>query len=71
MSEACTNNCATCGQDCASRKQESLLANLNPKSKVKKTFVPPQKQGGVKIEEEDVAEGTRKLFTLLSEAKVI
>ena len=47
MSEACTNNCATCGQDCASRKQESLLANLNPKSKVKKTFAVVSGKGGV------------------------
>ena len=31
----CTHNCSTCGQDCASRTEESLLAKLNPKSKVR------------------------------------
>ena len=50
---------------------ETKIGLKGSPTKVKKTFVPPQKQGGVKIEEEDVAEGTRKLFTLLSEAKVI
>ena len=35
MSE-CTHNCSTCGQDCASRTEKSLLAQLNPQYKVRK-----------------------------------
>ena len=38
---------------------------------VKKTFVPPRKTGGVKIQEETGAESAKKLFQLLSEAKTI
>ena len=36
---SCNGNCSTCGSsDCADRKQESLLAQLNPKSSVKKVI---------------------------------
>ena len=47
MSEACNNNCASCSADCGSRKQESLLAALHPKSRVKKTFAVVSGKGGV------------------------
>ena len=40
-------------------------------TKVKKTFVPQKKSGGVKIKEEDNAASAKKLFELLSAASVI
>ena len=40
-------------------------------TKVKKTFVPPRKSGGVKIEEETGAESAKKLFSLMSDAGLI
>ena len=46
MSE-CTHDCSTCGQDCASRTEESLLAQLNPKSKVRKVYAVVSGKGGV------------------------
>jgi Mrp family chromosome partitioning ATPase len=46
MSE-CTHNCSTCGQDCSSRTAESLLAQLNPKSKVRKVYAVVSGTGGV------------------------
>ena len=38
MSETCSGNCASCGEECASREQESLLAQANPLSNVKKVI---------------------------------
>ena len=43
----CSGNCSTCGSDCADRKQESLLAQLNPKSTVKKVIAVVSGKGGV------------------------
>lgn len=40
-------------------------------TKVKKTFVPPKKSGGVKINEENVADSAHKLFELLSANSII
>jgi len=40
-------------------------------TKVKKTFVPQKKTGGVKIKEEDNEASAKKLFELLSSASVI
>lgn len=40
-------------------------------TKVKKTFVPQKKSGGVKIEEESNEDSARKLFSLLSDASII
>ena len=40
-------------------------------TKVKKTFVPQKKTGGVKIAEEDNAASAKKLFELLSAASII
>lgn len=40
-------------------------------TRVKKTFVPAQKTGGVKIEEETGAESAKKLFSLMSDAGLI
>ena len=44
---SCNGNCSTCGSDCADRKQESLLADLNPKAKVKKVIAVVSGKGGV------------------------
>ena len=44
---SCNGNCSTCGSDCADRKAESLLANLNPKSSVKKVIAVVSGKGGV------------------------
>ena len=46
MSE-CTHDCSTCGVDCASRTQESLMAPLNASSKVKKVIAVVSGKGGV------------------------
>ena len=40
-------------------------------TKVKKTFVPQKKQGGMKIKEEDNAASALKLFQVLSDAAVL
>ena len=47
MSSSCNGNCSTCGSDCADRKQESLLAQLNPRSSVKKVIAVVSGKGGV------------------------
>ena len=44
---SCSGNCSTCGSDCADRKQESMLAALNPKAKVKKVIAVVSGKGGV------------------------
>ena len=44
---SCNGNCSSCGSDCADRKQESLLANLNPKASVKKVIAVVSGKGGV------------------------
>ena len=46
MSE-CTHDCSSCGVDCASRTQESLLAPLNAGSRVKKVIAVVSGKGGV------------------------
>lgn len=40
-------------------------------TKVRKTFVPQKKQGGVKIEEASAADAAAKLVAMLSDAKII
>ena len=44
---SCSGNCSSCGSDCADRKQESLLAQLNPKASVKKGIAVVSGKGGV------------------------
>ena len=44
---SCSGNCSSCGSDCAERKQESLLAQLNPKASVKKVIAVVSGKGGV------------------------
>ena len=46
MSE-CTHDCSSCGADCASRKQESLLEAQNAHSNVKKVIAVVSGKGGV------------------------
>ena len=47
MSENCSGNCSTCGESCSERKPESLLAELNEKSKVNKVIAVVSGKGGV------------------------
>ncbi len=47
MSSNCSGNCSTCGSDCGDRKAESRLAQLNPKSNVKKVIAVVSGKGGV------------------------
>ncbi len=44
---SCNGNCSSCGSDCSDRKAESLLAQLNPKSSVKKVIAVVSGKGGV------------------------
>lgn len=49
MSENCTHNCSTCGENCSSRtaEQTSFLEALNPASSVKKVIGIVSGKGGV------------------------
>ena len=48
MSEECTHDCGSCGQDCGDRTQpQSLLAEANPESHVKKVIGVVSGKGGV------------------------
>lgn len=48
MSEACNGNCASCGASCGNAQQpESLLAQANPHSNVKKVIAVVSGKGGV------------------------
>jgi Mrp family chromosome partitioning ATPase len=47
MSEQCSGSCSSCGQSCADRKEESLLAPANPLSSVKKVIAVVSGKGGV------------------------
>ena len=44
---SCNGNCSSCGSDCADRKAESLLAELNPQASVKKVIAVVSGKGGV------------------------
>ena len=44
---SCNGNCSSCGSDCADRKAESLLAEPNPHSSVKKVIAVVSGKGGV------------------------
>ena len=44
---SCNGNCSSCGSDCGDRKQESLLAKLNPHASVKKVIAVVSGKGGV------------------------
>jgi len=44
---SCSGNCSSCGESCSDRKQESLLAEQNPHSNVKKVIAVMSGKGGV------------------------
>lgn len=44
---SCNGNCSSCSSDCGERKAESLLAQMNPKSKIKKVIAVVSGKGGV------------------------
>ena len=44
---SCNGNCSSCSSDCSDRKAESLLAQLNPRSSVKKVIAVVSGKGGV------------------------
>jgi Mrp family chromosome partitioning ATPase len=47
MSETCSGSCESCQENCSSRKPESLLAEANPQSHVKKVIAVVSGKGGV------------------------
>lgn len=48
MSENCTHNCSTCGQNCSSRTEpQSLIINAHPKSHIKHIIAVVSGKGGV------------------------
>ncbi len=47
MSENCSGNCASCGENCADRKKESFLAESNKYSRVKNVIAVMSGKGGV------------------------
>ena len=47
MSENCSGQCSSCGESCSSRQAESLLAQANPLSSVKKVIGIVSGKGGV------------------------
>ncbi|MEG1998301.1 MAG: P-loop NTPase, partial [Clostridiales bacterium] len=47
MSENCANNCESCGETCAERKKESLLAQPHELSQIKKVIGVVSGKGGV------------------------
>lgn len=44
---SCNGNCSGCSSDCGERKAESLLAQMNVKSKIKKVIAVVSGKGGV------------------------
>ena len=50
---------------------ETRIGLKGSPTKVKKTFVPQKKQGGMKIKEGTYADSAKKLFTVLNDAGVI
>jgi len=44
---SCSGNCSSCGESCSDRKTESLLAEQNPHSNVKKVIAVMSGKGGV------------------------
>ena len=47
MSETCNNDCGSCSESCADRKQVDFTAKLNDSSKVKKVYGIISGKGGV------------------------
>lgn len=51
--------------------EEPRLGLAGSPTKVKKSFVPPKREGGIKIEEENAEDGAKKLFKMLNDASII
>ena len=47
MSENCTHDCSSCGENCPSRDPQSMIEQLNPMSSVKKVIAVISGKGGV------------------------
>ena len=47
MSENCTHDCSSCGENCSSRKAESLIKKPHKLSKIKKVIAVVSGKGGV------------------------
>ena len=47
MSEGCTHDCSSCGENCSQREAESLIAPVNKDSQVKKVIAVVSGKGGV------------------------
>lgn len=47
MSESCSHDCSSCGENCASRDPKSLLAEPHPLSNIKKVIAVVSGKGGV------------------------
>ena len=49
MSENCTHDCSSCGENCSSRSHDpaDFIEKLNPKSRVNKTIGIVSGKGGV------------------------
>ena len=47
MSENCTHDCSSCGENCPSRDSSSMIEQLNPMSRVKKVIAVISGKGGV------------------------
>ena len=45
----CSGNCSSCGESCSDRKPESLLAEPNKKSNVKKVIAVVSGKGGFRL----------------------
>ena len=59
------------GEDDFPEIDKSRIGLKGSPTRVKSTFVPPKKQGGVKIQEESDKASAQRLFSLLSEAHII
>ena len=44
---SCSGNCSSCGENCSDRKAESLLAEANAHSNIKKVIAVMSGKGGV------------------------
>lgn len=47
MSDSCTHDCSSCGENCASRNKKSFLKSPHEKSKIKKVIAVVSGKGGV------------------------
>lgn len=55
MSEGCTHDCSTCGENCSERKAEDMKLRQNDYSNIKKGYSGSQRQGRRRQEPCDIA----------------